>query len=373
MAPGRRSTPTGRTSPPGFRQAARSGCSSAGARRLTGGQAIRGGVPVIFPQFSMEGPLPRHGFARTRAWEFVTAGVEAGGASASFQLVDSAETRRIWPHPCGPAGRAGGAAQLELAFTVENIGGESFRFSMALHSYLRISRYCLGPASAGWQVCATAIHRGKRLTYPGPKALSFSGEVEPHLLSPPGPLLGGDGSHRTRIATQGLPTWWSGNPGEARAEPGRPGAGGYRRMLCIEAAQIEHPVGWRPGKRGKAARHWKAAASERWRLTIRHSIPWNRGFNAIIQFYFCMILLAPSRQERSGRRGINWLLSAPCRREYLIIHCRSRARIFPQPADHEPQPIRPLRISGKQVMKLADQLALGEPICRPRFREAPRR
>ena len=35
------------------------------------GQAIRGGVPVIFPQFEQRGPdvsLPRHGLARTRTW-----------------------------------------------------------------------------------------------------------------------------------------------------------------------------------------------------------------------------------------------------------------------------------------------------------------
>ena len=32
------------------------------------GGAIRGGIPVIFPQFAAEGPLPRHGFARTSRW-----------------------------------------------------------------------------------------------------------------------------------------------------------------------------------------------------------------------------------------------------------------------------------------------------------------
>src|SRR6202012_2821919 len=35
------------------------------------GQAVRGGVPVIFPQFSSRGTLPRHGLVRTRTWEHV--------------------------------------------------------------------------------------------------------------------------------------------------------------------------------------------------------------------------------------------------------------------------------------------------------------
>src|SRR5438132_247968 len=35
------------------------------------GASIRGGTPVIFPQFSNQGSLPKHGFARLNSWELV--------------------------------------------------------------------------------------------------------------------------------------------------------------------------------------------------------------------------------------------------------------------------------------------------------------
>ena len=33
------------------------------------GDPIRGGIPVVFPQFANTGPLPQHGFARKTEWQ----------------------------------------------------------------------------------------------------------------------------------------------------------------------------------------------------------------------------------------------------------------------------------------------------------------
>src|SRR5690606_20427979 len=65
-----------------------------GARaELAPGSAIRGGIPVIFPQFSDRGSLRRHGFARLLDWSF--AGLADG--AAGFTLGNDGRTAD-WPH-----------------------------------------------------------------------------------------------------------------------------------------------------------------------------------------------------------------------------------------------------------------------------------
>src|SRR5512140_3613716 len=68
------------------------------AAQFRAGVPIRGGIPVVFPQFSQLGPLPAHGFARVMPWEFVGAEHNAQGATATFRLSDTEESRRLWAH-----------------------------------------------------------------------------------------------------------------------------------------------------------------------------------------------------------------------------------------------------------------------------------
>ena len=99
------------------------------------GVAIRGGVPVIFPQFAGRGPLPKHGFARTLPWELLS--VEGGLAVLTLQ--DNPATRAIWPYAFRLEYRVElGRQNLAMRLGVVNTGTQAFSFTAALHTYLRV-------------------------------------------------------------------------------------------------------------------------------------------------------------------------------------------------------------------------------------------
>ncbi len=103
-------------------------CSARSA--LDGSRAIRGGVPVIFPQFAERGVGMRHGFARVSTWRVAGALTQTDLAPAVAQA---------WPH--GFALTLTVALEgdsLALALEVHNTGQDAFAFSSALHTYFLV-------------------------------------------------------------------------------------------------------------------------------------------------------------------------------------------------------------------------------------------
>lgn len=218
---------------------------------MASGQAIRGGVPVIFPQFAARGPLQRHGFARTKPWQLVMAEQGADDALAVLRLCDDAATRMCWPHAfelelsVRVAGR-----DLEIELACENKGDDMLSFSAALHSYLGLG--ALGDASvqglAGlsyWD-SVDGVERSQRtdLLLPGsPGAQDLDRiyyQVKQDLTLAE---LTAAGERRVIIQQQGFEDAVVWNPGAAKcAALADMPADGYQRFLCIEAAQIERPV-----------------------------------------------------------------------------------------------------------------------------------
>lgn len=112
-------------------------CSAKSA--LDGSRAIRGGVPVIFPQFNERGPGMRHGFARVSTWALGDNGADGDRSFAVFELAPNdlaPERAAAWPHDFRLRLRVTvGGDQLAMALEVENRGAQAFAFSCALHTY----------------------------------------------------------------------------------------------------------------------------------------------------------------------------------------------------------------------------------------------
>ena len=128
-------------------------CSARSA--LDGSRAIRGGVPVVFPQFNERGPGLRHGFARVCDWALVDSGTGAGDdgeghASGTAFAVFALEphdlpraTAQAWPHEFLLQLRVSvGGDKLAMAFEVHNRGAAPFAFSCALHTYHLVDQVC---------------------------------------------------------------------------------------------------------------------------------------------------------------------------------------------------------------------------------------
>ena len=109
--------------------------------RFAPGQAIRGGIPVIFPWFG-DDPEGRgrsaHGFARRLPWRVLDESREAGESRCRLALEDDERTRVLWPHAFELTLDVSFGDTLALALTVTNRDAAPFRCEIALHTYLTV-------------------------------------------------------------------------------------------------------------------------------------------------------------------------------------------------------------------------------------------
>ncbi|CAA9317002.1 MAG: hypothetical protein AVDCRST_MAG11-1811 [uncultured Gemmatimonadaceae bacterium] len=217
------------------------------------GAAIRGGVPVIFPQFG-PGPLSRHGFARTAHWEVAAAGAgEGGSARATLALRDSPATRALWPAAFDAELTVEvGGRWLAITFGVRNTGTDPLRFTAALHSYLAVGDLA-GAAVGGLRgVRYRDQAAGGRETVDDAPAVRFAGEVDRLYLAPPAELrLRDEGTPPRTVAIrgEGFPDAVVWNPGADKAHALPDLGDEYRRMVCVEAAAAGDAVVVAPGAR----------------------------------------------------------------------------------------------------------------------------
>lgn len=211
-----------------------------------GRAAIRGGIPVIFPQFGERGLLRKHGFARNRSWTY--AGVEGDQAVLALSG-DGSDTD--WPYPFIARLRVGlAAARLAVALEIDNTGAAAFAFTAALHSYLRVDDLSQATIE-GLQGCDFEDSaNGGTLHRQHDYEVAFENETDRIYNDVVAPLVLLDGAHRLDIEQDGFGDVVVWNPGEqlcARIADLAPDD--WRHFACVEAGQVLQPVVLGPGER----------------------------------------------------------------------------------------------------------------------------
>ena len=106
--------------------------------RFAQSQAIRGGIPIVFPWFGAKEGGPAHGFARIAEWELHEATtVPEGGVTLRFGFAGSPESA-TWP-PFMANYVVTVARTLELELLITNASADQpFTFEACLHSYFSV-------------------------------------------------------------------------------------------------------------------------------------------------------------------------------------------------------------------------------------------
>ena len=211
-----------------------------------GQTAIRGGIPVIFPQFSERGLLPKHGFVRIRPWTF--AGLDQD--DAVFAL-DGDGSEPAWPHPFRARLRiAMTATTFAATLDVANTGDAPFAFTAALHTYLRVDDIAQ-VVIEGLQGCDYEdTANGGTLHRQHDHDVRFAGETDRIYGDVVAPLVLLDGGHRLAIEQDGFGDAIVWNPGaHLCARIADLAADDWQRFACVEAGQVLQPVVLGPGER----------------------------------------------------------------------------------------------------------------------------
>jgi len=200
------------------------------------GKAIRGGVPLVFPQFSGMGDLPKHGFLRNLPWELAACQDDR----AVFETRQSPETLALWPYAfharfevqiAGPS--------LSMTLRIRNLASQAFHFTTALHTYLSVSdlRQASVAGLTGLRYADHAAGRTGVMSMDDQPEVRFSTEVDRVYFNPPGPLRLSDDRQATLIEADGFPDAVVWNPGADKcARLDDLPSDGYLRYVCVEAA-----------------------------------------------------------------------------------------------------------------------------------------
>jgi len=214
---------------------------------------IRGGIPLCWPQFSGQGPLPAHGLVRLEDWELASSETRADGALvATLRLSETPATMALWPHPFTVELMVTlQETALTVAFRATNTGSESFRSQLAFHSYFRIADIHQTAVRGLHEVMYLDAMNEMKPTLENGAEIRFAEETDRVYMDTPDTLQVVDEAKELiiNIGKRNLPDAVIWNPWVAKAQR-MPDYGDeeYQQMVCAETGRIIDPVVLAPGE-----------------------------------------------------------------------------------------------------------------------------
>jgi len=215
-------------------------------------ESIRGGIPICWPQFADEGPLPMHGLVHSTEWTLKETSVD-GHPRAVFTLTDSEDSRKKWPHSFRLTYTVEIVAgdqkkeRLNLNLKVENLGDKAFSWTGALHTYYHVNDLTNTTITGLKGVTYIDKTKKKEKFEEKRENINFEGEADKVFLGGAKNSValkdGSDSSVHYRLEFTGFSDVVLWNPWTEKAkEIPDFDSEEWRKMLCLEATQLSQPV-----------------------------------------------------------------------------------------------------------------------------------
>lgn len=212
------------------------------------GISIRGGVPVVFPQFADRGPLAKHGFARIQPWTLLSNAVlDDGRAQAVLTLTSNDVTRALWPHDFAATYKVTlSDDQLDMQLHIHNTGSQPFEFTAALHTYLAVDD--IRASQLHGLQGSDFVQRGREhRETESQEALQFDAAIDRVYFNSnhntKSPLTLVSPAQHTQLNARGFEDTVVWNPWvEGCATADDMTNEDYQAMLCVEAASVANPI-----------------------------------------------------------------------------------------------------------------------------------
>ncbi len=213
---------------------------------------VRGGVPVLFPQFNDVGPLVKHGMVRTLPWILLKDEQSSTGditTQLQYELTLKQGDHPSWPHAAQLKLSVLETAQtLEFALNIVNVGADRFDWTGGLHPYFALQDL-LNSQMLGLSGLPVKDKFDASLRTQPPGDLAWSDQPFERLFDGLPNLVLRDDTRSLHLSATGFNQWMVWNPGRSGGDALKDlPAGDWQRFVCIEPVCVTRPVTLEPGE-----------------------------------------------------------------------------------------------------------------------------